>query len=102
MKGFLRCNLAMAPRGKYKTLIRHHLFGISTQPVQKGRGQLHVPGGPAGDGEIQVASAICWTASLSGHPWHSPCIHFVTVSLGLYISIWFKVHIHVIQLYHDT
>ena len=24
--------------------------------------------GPAGDGEIQVVSVICWT-SLSGHPW---------------------------------
>ena len=36
--------------------------------LRRCRGQL--PGGPAGDGEIQVVSAICWT-NLSGHPFEA-------------------------------
>ena len=48
-----------------------HLFGIPIMKLRldrwrRCRGQL--PGGPAGDGETPVASAICLT-NLSGHPW---------------------------------
>ena len=78
--GFLRRNLALAPRHTkevaYKTLVRPQLDYAAPiwHPYQETdytggercRGQL--PDGPSGDGEIHVASAICWT-NLSGHPW---------------------------------
>ena len=79
--GFLRHNLAFAPRHTkevaYKTLVRPKLeyaAPIFRIPVMKlrlnrwrrYRGQL--PGGPEGDGETPVASATCLTI-LSGHPW---------------------------------
>ena len=69
-------NLSLAPRHTkevtYKTLVPHQLEYAA--PIRKFRlnrlrrcrGQL--PDGHAGDGEMQVASAICWT-NLSGHPW---------------------------------
>ena len=48
-----------------------HLFGIPIMKLRldrwrRFRGQL--PGGPAGDGGTQVASATCLRI-LSGHPW---------------------------------
>ena len=81
--GFLRRNLAFAPRHTgevaYKTLVRPGLECAAPiwrpcREAQVGRvgggggfgGQL--PGGPAGDGETQVASATCLTI-LGGHPW---------------------------------
>ena len=78
--GFLRCNLAFAPRHTkevaYKTLVRpkssmQHLIGIAIMKLRldrwrRYRGQL--PGGPAGDGETPVVLATCLT-NLSGHPW---------------------------------
>ena len=38
-----------------------------TQTVQVEKLQRQLSGGPAGDGEIQVVSAMCLT-NLSGHP----------------------------------
>ena len=78
--GFLRCNLAFAPRHTKEVYRKHwfapsssmqHLFGIPIMNLRldrwrRCRGQL--PGGPAGDGGTPVASAICLT-NLSGHPW---------------------------------
>ena len=78
--GFLRHNLAFAPRHTkevaYKPFVRPKLedaglFGILIMNLRldrwrRCRGQL--PGGPAGDGGTPVASAICLT-NLSGHPW---------------------------------
>ena len=65
--GFLRRNLAFAPRSTkevaYKTLVRpkrmQHPFGALTRNfrLRKFRGQQ--PAGPAGDGETQVVSAKC-------------------------------------------
>ena len=86
--GFLRRNLALAPRHTkevaYKTLgekkKKKNVSGNPTDPVLFGipimklrlrrwrrcRGLL--PGGPAGDGGTPVASVKCYT-NLSGHPW---------------------------------
>ena len=78
--GFLRHNLAFAPRHTKEVAYKHwfvlsssmqHLFGIPIMKLRldrwrRYRGQL--PGGPAGDGETPVASATCLTI-LSGHPW---------------------------------
>ena len=78
--GFLRHNLALAPRHTkevaYKTLVRPQLENAAPlwnpyhklQIQEKGRCRGQLLGGPAGDGGTQVASATCWT-SLSGHPW---------------------------------
>ena len=75
--GFLRRNLALE-LGTLRKLHTKHWFALSSSmqlvfdiPITKLRlhrwrkctGQL--PGGPTGDGEIQVASAICRT-NLSG------------------------------------
>ena len=76
--GFLRRNLAFAPRSTkevaYKTLVRpklsmQHPFGalirnFRTVRLRKFRGQQ--PAGPAGDGETRVVSALC-LMSLNGH-----------------------------------
>ena len=80
--GFLRRNLALAPR--HTTLRKLHtkhwfalslsmqlLFGIPVMKLRllrwrRCRGRL--PGGPAGDGGIQAVSATCWT-NLSGNLW---------------------------------
>ena len=74
--GFLRHNLAFAPRHTkevaYKTLVRPQLeyaayiMNLRLDRLRRYRGQL--PGGPVGDGGTPVASAICLT-TLSGHPW---------------------------------
>ena len=77
--GFLRRNLAFAPRHNkevaHNTLVRPkleyaapiwHPYHETQIRWRRYRGQL--PGGPAGDGETPVASAICLT-TLSGHPW---------------------------------
>ena len=80
--GFLRGNLAFAPRHTkevvYKTLVRPkleyaasiwHRIPIMNPRLDRWRscrGQL--PGGPAGDGGTPVVSAICLT-NLSDHPW---------------------------------
>ena len=78
--GFLQRNLAWH-RGTLSKLHTKHWFAHSSSmqllfgiPIMKlrlhwwrmCRGQL--PGGLAGDGEIQVVSTICCT-NLSGHPW---------------------------------
>ena len=78
--GFLRPNLAFAPRHTKEVAYKHwfvlsssmqHLFGIPIMKLRldrwrRYRGQM--PGGPAGDGETPVASATCLTI-LNGHPW---------------------------------
>ena len=80
--GFLRRNLAFAPRHTKEVAMHtkhwfalsssmQHLFAIPIMNLRldrlrRCRGQL--PGGLAGDGGTQVASAICLT-TLSGHPW---------------------------------
>ena len=80
--GFLRRNLALAPRlGILRKLHTKHWFALSSSmqllfgiPIMKLR--LHrwrrcrgrLPVGPVGDGGIEVVSATCWT-NLSGHPW---------------------------------
>ena len=65
--GFLRPNLAFAPRHTkevaFKTLVRPKLEYAA--PIWN---PYQLPGGPAGDGGTPVASAICLT-NLSGHPW---------------------------------
>ena len=92
--GFLWRNLALTPRHTkevaYKNWVAlsssmQHLFDI---PITKLR--LHrwrrcreqLSGGPAGDREIKVVSAICWT-NLNGPPLRTFFykIHFGTVSL---------------------
>ena len=66
--GFLWCNLALAPRHSkevaYKTLFRPQLKLASLSRNSDCTGG-EVAEGPAGDGEIHVVSAICWT-NLSG------------------------------------
>ena len=77
--GFLWCNLALVPRHTkevaYKTLVQPQLEYVAptwhpyheTQIAQVEKVQrTTLPDGPAGDGEMQVASAICWT-NLSDH-----------------------------------
>ena len=80
--GFLRRNLALAPRPTkevaYKTLVRpqleyaapiwHPYNETETKSWRKCRGQQ--PGGPAGYGITRVVLTICWT-NLSGHPWRT-------------------------------
>ena len=76
---FHRRSLAFAPRHTkevaYKTLVRpqleyaapiwHPYHELRLDRWRRCRGQLS--GGPAGDEELPVASATCWT-NLSGHP----------------------------------
>ena len=89
--GFLRRNLAFAPRSTkeiaYKTLVRPKLEYAAPirSPhlkrqinLRKFRGQQ--PAGPAGDGETRVVLAKCWT-SWNGHLLRSggtspPCFSF--------------------------
>ena len=97
--GFLRRNLAFAPRSTkeiaYKTLVRpkleyQHPFGALTQNFRlirwrKIRGQQ--PVGPAGGGETQVVTARC-LMSLSGHLLRPvgigpPCFSFIRYILVL-------------------
>ena len=76
--GFLRCNLALAPRHTkevaYKTLVCPQLeYGIPIMKLRKKRlrkCRRQQPGGPAGDGITRVALMICWTNS-SGHLWRT-------------------------------
>ena len=74
--GFLRRNLALAPRHTKEhwfvlSLSMQLLFGI---PIMKQRQKRwrkcrrQQPGGPAGDGITVVVLTICWT-NLSGHLW---------------------------------
>ena len=65
-----------------------HLFGIPIMKLRLDRwrwcrGQL--PGGPAGDGETAVASAICLT-NLSGHPWRPAGSRLLQDSLRYSVS----------------
>ena len=90
--GFLRRNLAFAPRHTMKLHTKHwyalsssmqHLFVIPIMNLRldrwrRCRGQL--PGGPAEDGGKPVASAICLT-TLSGHPWRPAGSRFVNLLL---------------------
>ena len=76
--GFLRRNLAFAPRSTkevaYKTLVQPKLeyeapvwspyLKFQINQIEKVRGQR--PAGPAGDGETRVVSAKC-LMSLNGH-----------------------------------
>ena len=74
--GFLRRNLALAPRSikevAYKTLVRPTLeypFGALTRNlrlIRLGKFREQQPAGPAGDGETRVVSAKC-LMSLNGH-----------------------------------
>ena len=86
--GFLRRNLAFAPRSTkevaYKTLVWPKLeYAALTRNftlirLRKFRGQQ--PAGPAGDGETRVVSGTC-LASFNGHLWgpvgtSPPCLSF--------------------------
>ena len=94
--GFLRKNLAFAPRSTkevaHKTLVRPKLE--YAEPIWSPYSKLQInqvekvqPVGPAGDGETQVVLVKC-LMSLSGHPWRPvgigpPCSSFIRYILVL-------------------
>ena len=80
--GFLRLNLALAPRHTkevaYKTLVRPQLEYAApiwhpyneTETKRLEKVQKTAASGPAGDGITRVVLTICWT-NLSSHLWRT-------------------------------